>query len=770
LERSFRKPAAALICAVILIATSLPSFSCAPGFPQAFFSYTEHPDFPLAKFAQGDLGILRPTYARPYLVAAYRYLVGKPLNAAEQGAFIRLWEYRFIAPSNEFGNSSEAIKSWLKARSQVTSASVSEILSFRKIKDLPDSYGEFENCPSSAFASAIKTLNERITKYGASSNYVKEWVNGQDNVFCHCRSPIYDYKTRVVAPEGPFPGALSAGADPLLKADRDYQLAAAHFYTKLYDQAEDEFLSIAQDKNSPWKNVGLYMAARCMIRKGTIPDEIDRESLAKATDLLKQILKDQQLSALHNSALGLMSFILCQTSPEEKLVELTNNMFDPAQASSLWQNIYDYIFLLDKYFPNQNAICTQPASPASEILTLLQKNDLSDWILTFQTTKGDQAKTRAVERWHETHSLPWLIAALSKIDSGSPEEPELMREARSVSPTSPGYATVRYHMINLLMKGNHNDEAAKVLGETLKLKFPGSALNEFLNFKMVLAAPTVKDFIQLAVRRPLAIFVDYSGEYPYEIERSKLINGGNYSSRDEACFVPTGANILNQEVPLKILKHAAAINTIAPNPRFDLTQAVWVRAVLLKQDDVALALVPLLKQLKPKLVPLLNAYSQAQSPAERRFSASFFMLKNPGSRPYVTLGAPRDADYDRIENYGDNWWRRSIPKDDDDESKPTRISTTRPQFLSAADLAVARREVKAIQSLGEGGDILCADVLAYAKSHPKDARLPEALHRCVKATKLGLAAGSYSKQAFRLLHQRYSNSPWAKKTPYYYGD
>ncbi len=44
--------------------------SCGPFFARAAFIYTVHPDFPLEKFAAGELGVLQPTYARSYLVVA----------------------------------------------------------------------------------------------------------------------------------------------------------------------------------------------------------------------------------------------------------------------------------------------------------------------------------------------------------------------------------------------------------------------------------------------------------------------------------------------------------------------------------------------------------------------------------------------------------------------------------------------------------------------------------------------------------------------------
>ena len=63
-------------------------------------------------------------------------------------------------------------------------------------------------------------------------------------------------------------------------------------------------------------------------------------------------------------------------------------------------------------------------------------------------------------------------------------------------------------------------------------------------------------------------------------------------------------------------------------------------------------------------------------------------------------------------------------------------------------------------------------VLDWAKTHPDDPRVPEALHYFVRATRYGCvdkSIGPYSRQAFDLLHKKYPASEWTKKTPYWYG-
>jgi hypothetical protein len=772
-DKSFRRIIVAVLCAAITVTYILPSFGCAPGFDEAFFSYAMHPDFPLTKFAQGELGILEPSYARSYDVAAYRYLIGKPLIPEEQKAFTDMWKARLLNEDAEFayGINSPGVKDWLKAREQVAKTKVADIDTYRKISDSPDEYGQFANCPESAFRTAIKTLNDRITKYGANSAYVKQWVDGQDNVFCHCGSRSYDWKTKVVGPEGPFPAELPANADANLKADRAYQIAAAHFYAKNFDAAHKEFLAIAQDPNSPWQNLGLLLAARSLIRKGTLSKEVDKGSLAQASELLNQILKDPKLSSLHSTARGLLSFILCQTNPDGQLTELSQAVLDPAKADALRQNVYDYTFLLDSYWdvPSDS---DQPANKKSKPMPeVLKHDDLSDWLYTFQNQSAE-SKARAIQRWQATHSLPWLIVVLHKATPGDKDEQEVLSAARAVPPSSPAYLTVSYYLIDLLMKANKKDEAAKELAKVLQTKMPPSARNDFVDFQMLLS-PTLAEFIKLSARKPAGLFSDMNGtELPDDTD--KLLDAKNYPVITQTCFVPDAADILNFSMPLKLLKDSALKCTAPVNQRFDLAQAVWTRAVLLKQESIALDLIPLLKSLRPKYASLYDAYANAKTPADRQFAATVLILKNPGARPYVTPGAVRDVDYGKIQNYGDNWWgaKGLLGDNRPDNTNAAPDSNSHPLFLNVADLAAAKAEVKSLKALGDAPNILSADVLAYAESHPSDPRVPEALSRCVKATRFGATndkTGGFSRKAFQLLHRKYGGTSWAQQTPYFYG-
>jgi hypothetical protein len=769
LERVGKIISLTAVCLVIASTLSLSGIACAPRFEEAFFSYTLHPDFPLSKFANGDLGIIKPTYSRSYLLAAYCYLTAKPLNAEERRKYEKLWVYRLINPDVEEALNSKGekednpLRKWLKMRAKVSSTTIDEIGVWRPVSKDANCFNTFENCSPESFSAANTTLSRYLTKYGAKSAYTQEWVSGQDKVFCHCGAGRYDYLAKQDQPEGPFPAPLSENTDPLLKADRDYQIASAHFYAMQYDQAEKDFLAIAQDNASPWKDMGLYLAARCLIRKGTVPDKIDMAALAEASALLNDILKDSRLTKIHLSARQLLHFIDAHTQPKERLHVLAKEILDPAQTPFLFQNLYDYTFLLDQYLSDSDG--STQGKPKS-VSDTLGTDDLTDWIQTFQASEQGEARRRAFEKWHANHSLPWLIAILSNSSSGSVWEPELLCAAQAINETSPAYVTVSYYLIDSLLKSKQNDLARHRLADVLALNLPPSARNEFLRMQISLAS-NLRAFMKLAVQAPAGLFIDAGGELPWEPQ--KLLSLSDYPSCKTTCYVKEGANVLNHDLPLKTLTSAAKIDGIPIALRFDLVQASWTRAILLNREDLALAMAPLLKKLRPPIAPLVDSYTRASNPVEKRFAAMFSILKNPGMRPYVTAGAARDVDFSKIEDYGDNWWAvRELCRPEHESSEQTAKC---PPFLPAADVTVATKEVETLKALGEAPNVLTKNVLQYARSHPNDPRIPEALHRCVKATRFGSTDAKttdYSKQAFQLLHKRYGGSTWAAKTPYYY--
>jgi hypothetical protein len=218
-----------------------------------------------------------------------------------------------------------------------------------------------------------------------------------------------------------------------------------------------------------------------------------------------------------------------------------------------------------------------------------------------------------------------------------------------------------------------------------------------------------------------------------------------------------------------------------------LALAAWVRAVLLEKDTVGGELATLLGQLIPEIEPSLTGYRAAEGAAERRFAAIWLILKHPGARPYVDQGLGRTTPLARIDDFRDNWWcslaldtelsapnyhKRYAAHTGGPEAREQIAEQRTPSFVSKPEREAARQERRQLFSIGSAPNHMAQMVLEWAKQNP-DPRVPEALHLAVKSTRYGCAdkeTGGYSKAAFQLLHQRYPESPWAKKTPYWYSE
>ncbi len=84
------------------------------------------------------------------------------------------------------------------------------------------SYDSYVNCLDDAFRNS--TLAKRSAIWGAGSANLKRWAEGQDQVFANCDG------------ERTMPLRVSS-EDPLVVADRQYQMAAAAFYAGDWDLA-----------------------------------------------------------------------------------------------------------------------------------------------------------------------------------------------------------------------------------------------------------------------------------------------------------------------------------------------------------------------------------------------------------------------------------------------------------------------------------------------------------------------------------------------------
>ena len=732
--------------------------ACGPFFTDAIFVYSKHPDFPLESFATGKLGILQTSWARSYLVAAYRNLAGNRLSESEAKAIKSVWDDRL---NNSWeSHDDQWIKTWTEARKKVPGLAEPPKLNAYRNREKPHEYESFLNCQQDAFENAEATLNERIKRFGADSADVREWIGAQDRVFVNCG----DGKL--------IPEAARPDQDSLLRADRAYQIAAANFYATNFEEAKQQFDSIAQDKSSPWRDKAGYLAARSLLRKGSLADkeEDGRPALAEAETRLNAVLKDGSAAASHHASKRLLNLVRLRLHPEEKLHEIAHALTKKDASSDFKQDVWDYTVLLDKFLGDdgEGDEVSKPELPAG-----LTSDELTDWVITFEDS-SPAAATHSLDQWEKSQALPWLVAAISKAKGQQPTAAALLSAAASVDHSSPAFPSLAFHSVRLLMEDNRASEAQTTLDKILALdrqNMSPSAVNLLLAQRMTLAQ-SLEEFLRSAQRVPAGFSDDSDGREIPEEDSKETTKGANLF------FDLDGANAFNKAMPVALIKDAARSRTLASNLRSNVAQAAFVRAALIDDREAASQAAVLVQEMYPQLKEFLASYQKATTPDARRFAAAFLSLKFPGLRPYVSAGIGRSTALDEVDSYRDNWWcaepptPENVPMGEDQAGKAKANPIPPPEFLRGSKI-LAASQFAALKALGTAPNYLCRIAIAWAEKNPADPRAPEALHLAVRSTRYGCTdkeTGRWSKAAYDLLHSRYPNTTWAKNTKYWFKD
>jgi hypothetical protein len=788
------------LAALILLTTSMPSVTrgCGPSYYYAVFSYGLYPDYPLDGFAGGNLGVVNPGFARSYLYVAYRYLSDKPFDSTENKALLRLWEERLNRQSG-FDVREDAAKPWLEARKAVQGSKAVNIHSYASLPGAD--YDFFLNVTPDAFRVAAETLADRIKKFGADSKIVADWLAAQDMVFSNSPMEVQAEVGKRKPGNALLPDLPAPGLPALAKADRMYQRACAHFYAGNYDQALQLYRLISNDSTSPWSKTSAFMVARCLLRKATLTANrgVDGMQTALAETELKTILNNSDLKEFHASASRLLAYVAIRARPEARLGELANSLRQTGQGDALFQRLWDYTLLLDNYgdpkeggYPPVKIPKTPPASNFEPRHGTIAQNDMTDWILAFQS-KEPKALDYSLEKWRVTISLPWLVSCLTKMRVGHKGFDEVLQASERVPTGSPGFATVAFHRSRLFAASGNRDKAREIVDAVVSR--PGlltrPALNLFLAERMNLAR-SLDDLLLYAAREPAAVILwspdDESG-IPKDLE--KLTDLKHYR-KGERLIDADGATVLNRDLPLDTLTTIAESDKLDPNVRREIAIAAWTRAILLDRPRNGKRLAAVLERLVPEVGKEdLRAYVDAKGDEARRIAAIYILLKTPGLTPVIGVGLPREVpinEVGQLQDYGRWWcaqpkpeyvidWGRRLQERAGVIGMPLGLlypdgKVTAPAFLSGDDKQAAAREWQALSTLDNAPNFMGRQVLSWAQRHPDDPRVPEALHLVVRAIRYGCVdprtPSDLSRRAFQMLHQKYPKSGWTAKTKYWY--
>ncbi len=733
----------------IIFGTST-AFSCGPFFLEARFTEVASDEI-----IRGNVGVIHASYKSYYLVPAYRYLEGLGMSPKEQQAML----------SGDGGEADSGGENWFNkwAALRNTIIKTGKPLQERSYYwdgihryEVKEGHDAYLNCHADAFQSAFNTLNDRIQKFGKDSAEVAEWTRGQDTVFSNCSRGHH------------IPGPADKGMNKLIQYDRDYQVAAAHFYAGDFIQAGELFGKIAQERSSPWSGLANYLAARAFVREATVNAEsrtVNIKAMARAEAILQSIVKDKTLAQYHAPAMDLFGYAKAMSNPVDYIHEIALSLTQKEPGKDIFKYWREFSYMLRK-------------ADAKTRDTAKGKDDITDWVLTVQD-QGPQSLEHALGKWRATSKVSWLVAAISKIGLEHPDMPSLMSAAGKIKSGSPAYPAAQYHVIRLLVESGKSNDTRKKLDSLYANKKTGfsPADGNLLGALRFRISHDMEEFVKYAQRTPVCIGDNMQGC----TESRQSEDASKYAKRkyvDE-----DGATVINEYMPLALLRKLSENKALAEETRRDVAAAVFARAVIIGNDTVANDTVPLLSRFYPEAKKLLSDLAAAKSDEERHFLSAYLMLQYPAMKPYVTSNIGRDLPDNKIDNYRRNWWcslkkgRAPLeysPVDPGVRSgtKPSGKRKNRyPLFLKKDDIEQTERELKDLMKTASGPVYLIDAVVKWATTNSGDPRIPHALHLAVRSSRYGCTdqdTTGYSKQAFKLLHGRYPNNKWAKQTPYYY--
>lgn len=422
----------------------------------------------------------------------------------------------------------------------------------------------------------------------------------------------------------------------------------------------------------------------------------------------------------------------------------------------------------------------------------LRSEDLSDWILTLQSEDAS-AYNHALSQWRKTSSPAWLISALVKAEKSSPRLAKLMQAAESITRDDPAYPTVAYHLIRLKIAMGQTEEARKRLDEIISWQagvLPVSAQNQFLEQRTNLARD-LNEFLKSAQRKP-AVFYDYGMygklsdllkvEHSWEREYSEQTDEEYEREREERAkalmpwedrfgFDDPTLDIFGWHFPVQLLAEAARNPNVPDYLQRSLVLAVWTRAILLNNDDIARRIAPEVVKVQPEMPPVFETYLKAKTAKERRNTALYLLLKFPTLSPFVLGGLPKFETSEGVEYYfHDAWWCKPSQTDYDDEGTEIPKVVPKPNFLNDTEVETAGREFAALLAIGDAKSYLGKRAIEWAKTSPNDPRIPEALYIAAQANRSykygcnGWEQDEKTKEeAETLLRERYPESPWTTK-------
>lgn len=818
--------ALAAAASLLLAAGPAPLMACSPGFPFQVFFNAARPDLPLKNFAAGRLGILQPSYAKSYLVVAYRYLNGSPLSAVEQRSMLRLWQKRLRNLSSNSDYSYKITEDYLSLRKSALGPKAKE----------KNYYDSSSNLQPDAFRQAYDTLQSLI-KSQVSKEQIKNWIAAQDIVFEVAGAETKDATLPKLPP-------LSSKFSERARHDRLYQEASLMFYGGRFKEAARLYQELAKENNPRYKTLAVYMTARSLANGAFGQDEsLSRET---ATDFIDKQLKQEKDPEMRLALLDLKAPLFYGELSREQLLEATTEKILKPGQERFGAEVGDLTFAMDEMEssgcygeveeekPKEGAATENTDTVTKEMeaaklekekrqwnkyfegrLALMGKQDLTDWLETVQSRYDPyafdslvfQEKKREIHKLKAAHALAqfrkdksqtWLIGTLLTGGLSGPERIDVKAAAEKLTPTSPAYLTASFFLLDDMIKAGKTAEARLKLSQLLKEsnQLSPTTLNLF-KAQYLAVAKGESDYLHAAFMQ--APEQNENDDYvPADWLKKQNLPAGTYT-RESAALDNEVASDLNRNLPLSLWLKLCFDPALDAACRSKLTRVTWMRAHLLGNRTAARKLTEPLCRAYPSLASMIRACDSAPE-NESRYILAKFALRNFGLSPYLASGVERHGlKINEFDYYNQNFWVPMQAKapvltkeeeyseffkgENEDRGAVLKSESGYDQMLlqyyktgisgklSAAERKQAQEEALALSRLSPSNFLGEAVFDKLKRNAPHDQDLEEMLYRIVKLAKWSPRtelASQYSHKAHNLLHKHFPTGKWTQKAPYWY--
>ena len=613
------------------------------------------------------------------------------------------------------------------------------------------------NCRPDAFRTAHETFVDRRARYGTGSVELARWVETQIAVFRQCAGDEGD------PPEGPDPRWQSVE-----RHDRHYQIAAWHFYRQSYLEAAERFRKIAEKTDSPWRALARYLLPRSLARHAIVNEAAEGDEwtgtpsaervryLEEAVARFEQLAADDAYLAEFPSVMNQIMRIRAELNDSAFVGDFERRLIeDPSSIDPL--DLPDYDYLSNRWHATEG----RPEEYGRWLHHVAAVADNFAHDLYYGVVEA--AVDDLLDAWREQRSLPYLYLALGFAREGhAPADlRDLLVQSRGQTAQTPGYGAMlgqRLRVAAILGDDAVVDELREELVEQATRASSRAAANA-IRLQIARAAAGWREYLQWASLLPLDL--PWTDAFARSLPTSRL----NRITGETPLFSGEAATLINIFLTPRTIMDVLDAPGLSDYQRSRLANAGWVKAMLADDLTTAIELAASVRRFAAPLAQAMDGFAAAE---DKHFEAAWIILRHPGLSPWVRPGIGRtQLDYshqpasDRlgVTMSAYNWWCREF------RYSRKRAATTLPYFLRDTDLdAVAPIE------LPTAAEFFGPYVIRYARENPDDARIPEALHRVVFATRYSCRSGpgDVSQGAYAILHRHYADSEWAKRSPYWY--